>query len=157
VWIAAQIARFYDNALLVIESNTYDSDIRDDDAEFIFDTLKGHYDNLYCRTPAEKIIEGVPLKYGFRTDRTTKPLIKENYVAMLRERGYIERDGMALDEARIYEQKQNGSFGAKEGGHDDILMTRMIGCYICYDIPLPVEIKEGATRPRRIMVGESSI
>ena len=156
IWIAVQIAKFYNNALLVVESNTYDSDIREDDNEFIFDTIAEYYDNLYSRTPADKIKDGIPAKYGFNTNRSTKPMVIANYVVMLREKGYIERNGDALDEARVYEQKQNGSFGAKDGRHDDILMTRMIGCFICYELPTPAVITDEIRRTGRRMVGESS-
>ena len=44
-----------------------------------------------------------------------------------------------------YERKQNGAFGAIDGCHDDILMTRAIGLYICFHkMPLPkvVDIKK---------------
>lgn len=156
IWMAAQIAKWYCNALLVVESNVYDSN-KEDDTEFVFDTIRDYYDNFYCRTPADKIIEGYPAKYGFRMGRPEKIIIKDNFVTMLREKGYIERDDMALDEARIYGQQPNGGFEPKPGGHDDILDTRMIGCHICYDMPMPVEIKTGNPRPRRVMVGESSI
>lgn len=156
IWVAAQLAKYYNNALLVVESNTYDSDIKEDDAEFIFDTIADYYSNLYSRTPADKIKEGAPVVYGFHTGRSTKPIIKENYVTMLREHGYVERNGMALDEARIYEQKPNGKFGAKDGGHDDIVMTRMIGCHICYELPTPAVIEGRPRLTSRSMVNESS-
>jgi hypothetical protein len=139
LWTAVQIAAWYDNALLVVESNTYDSVSREDDAEFIFDTVAEHYDNLYSRTPADKIREGVPVRYGFNTNRSTKPMMLNNYTALLRERAYVETDGEALDEARTFEQKPSGAFGAREGRHDDLLMTRMIGLHVCFnEMPLPV-------------------
>jgi hypothetical protein len=159
IWVAAQIATFYNNSLLVVESNTYDTDItKEDDSEFIFDTIAEYYPNLYSRTPADKIKEGIPQRYGFNTNRNTKPLIINNYVSMLREGSYIERNHEALHEARVYEQKKNGSFGAKAGKHDDILMTRMIGLHICFnELPLPVlqddVMRHKADRP----TGESSI
>lgn len=139
IWVAAQIATFYNNALMVVESNTYDTDItKEDDSEFIFNTIAEYYANLYSRTPADNIKEGIPVKYGFNTNRNTKPMIINNYVAILREGSYVERNDEALNEARVYEQKKNGSFGAKEGKHDDILMTRMIGMHICFnELPLP--------------------
>lgn len=137
IWIAAQIAAWYNNALLVVESNTFDSESREDDSEFIFDTIARYYPNLYSRTSADKIQEGLPVKYGFNTNRSTKNMIIADFVAILREKGYLERNEEALNEARVYERKKNGSYGAKEGKHDDILMTRMIGCYICYEQPLP--------------------
>lgn len=138
IWISAQIATYYNRALLVIESNTFESDYsRYDESEFIFDTIAGAYDNLYSRTPADKINEGVPAVYGFHTNRSTKVLIVNNFVAVIRESGYIERVHEALNEARVYEKKKTGAFGAKEGHHDDRLITRMIGCYICYEMDMP--------------------
>lgn len=157
IWIAAQIAKYYNDALLVVESNTYDSDNKEDDAETIFNILAEYYDELYSRTPADKIKEGVPAKYGFNTNKSTKPMIRSTYVAVLREESYIERSSDALDEARVYEQKQNGSFGAKDGHHDDIIMTRMIGLHICfYEMPLPAIVKEEKAQRRERPVGESS-
>ncbi len=142
IWIATQIAKYYNDALLVVESNTYDSDNKGDDSELIFDTIKMHYSNLYTRTPSEKVREGYPLKWGFRTDRSTKPMIIANYNSIIREGGYIERDEEALYEARMYEEKENGACEARAGHHDDILMTRMIGLYVVYKMPIPVIVEE---------------
>lgn len=157
IWIAAQIAKYYNNALLVVESNTYDSEIKTDESELVFDTLSEYYKNLYSRTSADQIKEGRPVKWGWHTNKRTKTMIIANYVAMIREKHYIERDAAALDEARVYEQKKNGSFGAIEKKHDDIIMTRMIGLYICFEeMSLPKELGK-ATKPRkRVSVGESS-
>lgn len=159
IWIAAQIAKWYNDALLVVESNTYDSDIKDDDSELIFDTIKMYYPNLYTRTPADKVREGYPLKWGFNTNRSTKPMIISNYISVIREGGYVERDEEALNEARMYEQKENGSYGAKEGKHDDIIMTRMIGLYVVYTLPIPVVIDDDALPKsgRRKVTGMSDI
>lgn len=157
IWIAAQIAKFYNDALLVVESNTYDSDNKDDDAELIFETIKSYYNNLYTRTPSDKVREGYPIKWGFNTNRSTKPMIISNFVSILREKGYVERDGEALDEARTYEQKENGSYGAKEGRHDDILMTRMIGIYVAYAMPMPEMEEEKKIISQRRSGGMSDI
>ena len=156
LWVAAQIATYYRNALLVVESNTYESESKYDNSEFIFDTISEYYKNLYSRTPADKIKEGEPAVYGWHTNKSTKPLIIENFVAELREEGYVERNEAALDEARVYEQKKNKSFGAKEGKHDDILMTRMIGCQICRDLPLPKMIEDEVKHSIKKPIGASS-
>lgn len=152
VWLAAQIAMFYDKALLVFESNTHETERRDGDpGEFIFDTIAEYYPNLYSRTPADKIIEGAPAKWGFHTNRSSKTMIKDTFVSVLRERGYHERDEEAINEMRWYEKKKNGELGAIDGKHDDILMTRMIGIFIAYDLPLPVEITENRIKPKKII------
>jgi hypothetical protein len=158
IWIAVQIAAYYNNALLAVESNTYDSDIKEDDSEFIFDTVADYYNNLYCRTPADRIIEGIPAKYGFNTNRNTKPMLINNYVAVLREQSYIERNEGALNEARTYEQKRNGSFGAKNGKHDDMLMTRMIGLHICFnEMEMPKTVTGNEHYAKEKKSGESFI
>lgn len=143
-WKAAQIAKFYDDALLVIESNTLETKDKDhivdgDQAPFILQQLKDAYDNLYARTsPEDNIREGTPVKYGFHTNSLTKPLIISFLIKCVRERLYIERDDETLKEYIEYERKQNGSYGNIEGGHDDRLMTRAIGLYICYNqMPRP--------------------
>ena len=51
---------------------------------------------------------------------------------------YVERDEDCLDEYLTYECRQNGSYGALPGRHDDLLMTRAIGLHICCcEMPLP--------------------
>ena len=155
LWIAAQVAVFYDNALLVVESNTYDqTNSGGDETEFIFDMLAEHYDNLYSRTPADKIRENAPIRYGFQTNKNTKPMLINNYIGIIREQSYIERDEETLNEARTYEQKKDGSYGAKAGKHDDRIMATMIGLYICYNLPIPKEIKKGGNKfemPKRVI------
>ena len=159
VWIAAQIATYYRNALLVFESNTHDTekntDTDGDHTEFIFDTIAKYYGNLYSRTPSDKIMEGQAPKWGFHMNRLTKAMIIDNYIGILREDGYVERDETAVDEARWYEKKKNGSFGAIDGQHDDIIITRMGGLYICYDLPLP-KVLDKKRVTNRIIKGEST-
>jgi len=143
IWVAAQIAKWYCNALLVVESNIYDSDNnRIDDTEFIFNTIADYYYNLYAEeTPADQIRAGAPTKWGFRMDRNSKTTIIANYKAIIRERGYIERDALTLDEARTFEEKRNGATGAKDKHHDDRIIATMIGLYVDYELPLPEEVK----------------
>lgn len=143
-WKAAQIAAFYDNSLLVIESNTLETHDRErqvdgDQSQFILNQIKDIYPNLYARKQSEdEIREGLPRKYGFHTNISTKPMIISTLVKVVRESLYVERDGRCLDEYLCYEKKQNGAFGAITGKHDDLLMSRAIGLHICFfemDVP----------------------
>lgn len=144
-WMAVQIAKWYNNALLVIESNTYDSDIKEDDAEFIFDTISDYYDNLYARQSSDKLKENAPIKYGFHTGKTTKPMIINHYTALIREKAYVERDEETLNEAQVFETKKDGKTGAKQGKHDDRIMATMIGLWVCFELPLPAIIKQSSS------------
>lgn len=143
-WKAAQIAAFYDNSLLVIESNTLETHDKErqvdgDLSHFILNQIKEVYPNLYARKQTEdEIREGLPRKYGFHTNVATKPMIISTLIKVVREHMYIERDERCLDEYVVYEKKQNGAFGAIIGKHDDLLMTRAIGLHICFfEMPIP--------------------
>lgn len=137
-WKAARIAAFYNNSLLVIESNTLETHDKErqvdgDQSLFILNQIKDIYPNLYARKQSEEDIrEELPRKYGFHTNIATKPMIISTLVKVIRENLYIERDARCLDEYLCYEKKPNGAFGAITGKHDDLLMTRAIGLHICY-------------------------
>ena len=147
-WKAAQIAAFYDNSLLVIESNTLEThdkerDVDGDQSQFILNQIKHIYPNLYARKQSEEdILAGLPTKYGFHTNVATKPMVISTLVKAIRENAYIERDRRCLDEYLVYEKKPNGAFGAVVGKHDDLLMTRAIGLHVCfYEMELPKFVK----------------
>lgn len=153
-WKAAQIAAFYQNALLVIESNTIeskDNDTDGDQSSLIFNRIADVYPNLYMRkAPEEKVQQGVVGLYGFHTNRRTKPIIISNLVAILRDGSYIERNEDALKEFATYEKKQNGSYGATDGHHDDYVMARAIALFICFcEMDLP-QIRKVAVKSTRI-------
>lgn len=146
-WKAAQIAAYYNNALLVIESNTLETEnYAGGDTEYILETIAGVYKNLYSRPPASMIRGSTGVRWGFHMNRSTKALLVNHQVRMLREGGYIERDPDACYEHDVYERRPNGSYGAMEGHHDDILITRCIGTYICYSEPLPAKAPPGGGR-----------
>lgn len=136
-WKAAQVATFYNNALLVIESNTLETACDDTRASYILNTIADNYRNLYARQlPAEEIRETAPTRWGFHMNRSTKTILINTMINALRNNLYIERDERACHEFDVFERKPNGSFGAQEGEHDDILITRCIGYYIATQEPL---------------------
>ncbi|MCH5234456.1 MAG: terminase [Muribaculaceae bacterium] len=144
-WKAAQIAAFYDNSLLVIESNTLETHDKQrqieggDQSLYVLSQIADVYPNLYARRQSEdEIRQKVPRKYGFHTNISTKPMVISTLVKVVRDHLYTERDERALAEFLEYECKQNGSYGAVAGKHDDILMTRAIGLHICFhEMPIP--------------------
>lgn len=143
-WKAARIASFYGHALLVIESNTIETrdPIRNADSEmggYLLASIKEAYENLYARSsPPDSVIEAAPLRLGFHTNVVTKGIIIGNLIKVVREGCYTERDERCVDELLTYERRQNGSFGAIEGCHDDLLMTRAIGLHIAMnELPPP--------------------
>ena len=157
-WKAAQIATYYNNALLVIESNTLETESTEgNNFEYILDEIALYYGNLYSRTPSDKILQGIPARWGFHTNSSTKPLVINHLAKAMRTGMYVERSHAAVDEMDVFEIKENGrEMGAVDGMHDDRVMTRAIGVWICYKLPAP-ELREiTRVRPQRL-VSESTI
>ena len=166
-WKAAQIAAYYDNAYLVIESNTLETHDKErqvdgDMSGYILNQIKDVYTNLYARKQSdEEIKEQAPKKYGFHTNVATKPKIISTLVKVIRDHLYVERDARCLDEYLCYEKKKNGAFGAITGKHDDLLMTRAIGLQIAfYEMELPtivLKTKKRMAPRRKAAVGVATI
>ena len=135
-WKAAQIATYYDNALLVVESNTTETSTVDN-FRTVLSEIAGVYENLYRRTKEEQLVEGAVIRYGFHTNSSTKPMICATQLECVRDGLYIERCREAVDEHKVFEEK-DGKLGAVEGCHDDRVITRCIGNYFNYKImPAP--------------------
>ena len=160
-WKAAQIAAFYNDSLLVIESNTIETHDKErhveggDQSQYILNQISELYPNLYARRQSEdEIAQGAPRKYGFHTNLATKPMIISTLVKVIREHLYTERDKRCLDEYLTYERKPSGAYGAISGKHDDLLMTRAIGLHICFyemDTPRMVSLRKVTKKRHRPM------
>lgn len=129
-WKAAAIAAWYDEALLVIESNTLESESSGDDCSlYCLSALNYVYPNLYRRPMRENAAGAFEARVGFHTNRATKAMVITGLIAAVRDGGYIERDPQACDELAVYETDSSGRYAAKPGYHDDILMTRAIALH----------------------------
>lgn len=138
VWKAAQIARYYHNALLVFESNTLECESMVGDT--LLNKIKIAYHNVFHR-----MSEGGGYKPGFHTNPKTKSSAVYNLLAYVRDGAYIENDQDAVNEMANYELQPRGGYGARRGTHDDILMTRAIGLQIIEDM----RVAEGRPRVSR--------
>lgn len=124
-WKAVAIARRWDNALLVFESNTLETDNTDGDpAMFILNRVADAYLNLYRRPPSETAGGGGQWRVGFHTNRATKTAAINRLIAALRDGELVERDHEALNEMLTFQYFPGGSTGAKVGSHDDLVITR---------------------------------
>lgn len=140
-WRAVQVARFYNNALLVVERNSLKRKETEGNYTLtVLDEIAHVYHKLYFRDDPDKIKEGIPPRYGFFTDRHNKELIVSAMNRGLRDMGFIERDQRMLDECGFYELKPDGSYGAIDGQHDDIYMSSGIALYVSENWQLPQEI-----------------
>lgn len=153
---AAQIAHYYGDALLVIESNTYETKNRkSDDAAVsegdhtytVLDTLGGIYENLYRRRTAPDNKDDKATRHiGWHMNKQTKYMAYDDYTVRLREGDYMEYSQDAADEAMWLMNAPGGKIEAMEGTHDDIQDTTAVGCYIAFGGMEPVKILEDAPR-----------
>ena len=150
-WKALQIAIFYNNALLVIESNTIDS--RDkkksenwvssgDHTYTVLNKLEeSGYSNLYYRRAAPDTAGGPPTKkVGWNMNKHTKYLAYDTYYEKVRDGAYVEHSMDAYVEAEYLEIGDKGTIEAKQGKRDDIQDTSATGVHISYDfstMPIP--------------------
>lgn len=159
IWKAAQAAQAYGTALLVVESNTLETEgTEGDNFEYVLDEIAGHYDNLYSRTSPEQIRQGMPVRYGFHTNPKSKNTIINHLRTAMRDSLYLERSLPTTFELQTYELKENGTeMGAVDGCHDDLVMATAILIYVCYRWPLPVKIESYTGQGKTKVVSEASI
>lgn len=125
-WRAAAMARWYADALLVVESNTWEGG-SEGHGRYILDMLSDSYANMYRRRSDGAAGGSLP---GFHTNVRTKAAVIANMIAVVRDGRYVERDPEACDELMQYESLPDGSYAARRGCHDDMLMSRAIGLWV---------------------------
>ncbi|MBQ5644700.1 MAG: hypothetical protein IIV04_03260 [Bacteroidaceae bacterium] len=159
-WKAVEIARAYNNALLVIEANTLETEgTEGNNFEYILNEIATKYSNLYCRTSQIEIKQGRPRRWGFHTNSSTKPMVINFLIKALRDGLYIERCLQTTYELDLYEFKENGKeMGAIEGNHDDRVMATAILVWVCYNHPLPQRTSVAHCGKKRTrIISEASI
>jgi hypothetical protein len=108
---------------------------------YILDTIADIYDNLYARkASAEQIKEGIPTRWGFHTNTSTKPMIIAHLVGCVRDQLWVEQSEYCCTELALYQKNERGQFSAPpgEGMHDDVLMCTAIALWVCFcDMELP--------------------
>jgi hypothetical protein len=147
---AVFVAKYYNKALLVFESNTFDKK-KAESTEFvevgdhtrgILSTIEDTYENLYMRTSTspEDIRQGKYKKVGFQTNVKTKQDMVDHFIVSFEDNTrFLDPDYRVYEEMAIYEQREDGSYGNIVGrdNHDDILMTDMIADLISDQLPMP--------------------
>lgn len=136
VTTAERIARHYNYALLVIESNTLEAEETDGANLFVLSRLAERYSNVYRRQSFDRDTGTMGTRVGFHTNRATKALVISALIEAVRDGLYTERDPGACDELLTYEQRPNGSYAARSGCHDDILMTRALALHALHSAPV---------------------
>ena len=114
--------KHYNNALIGIETNFSTYPVKR------LEQLK--YKKMFYRETEDSYTHKVLQKYGFRTDRLTRPLIIANLVKLVREEVELIHDVDTLNEMLTFVRNEKGKPEAQEGAHDDLIMGLAIAHYI---------------------------
>lgn len=145
---AMTIGHYYNEALLVVESNTFETECDTFDNNLsVLSRMARTYPNLYTRTVTDRLTAITSDRVGFHTNRRTKPLLINALIAAVRDATFIERDHDACNELLTYAELPNGSYAARPGKHDDILMTRALALYVIANMPSASVPEKFFTRP----------
>jgi hypothetical protein len=133
----AQIAHYYQDALLIVENNTayskFNDTQNDNQSELFFPVLLELYRNVYAKNQSEtEMKEHREMRWGFNTNRSTKVAIIKYMGQCIRDKLYIEREKEAVRECSWYMKFPNNTYGAIPGKHDDRVMSRAIGLYVSW-------------------------
>ena len=157
---AMRLAAWYNNAKLVIESNTMESMDAErnngiDPFEYIMEIVAKIYKNIYMRSaPEEKADGSIEFKYGFQTNKLTKPKIINFMKECLRDDLWDEPSRYCTDQMASY-MEDHGKTNAEHGKHDDVVMSRAIGLWVCYkEMPWPAWIKTSDTKEKTHISGD---
>lgn len=120
---AIPVARYFNEARMVPEMNN-------SGLAFLV-AVKDKYSNIYKRKVFDKDTEREMEVLGWRTTGSTKPLLIDNYITLLREGKLRTRSSHVTSEMPTFiyttESKKNGQ-GAAPGFHDDAIIADMLAC-----------------------------
>lgn len=117
------LGTYYNTALIGIESNYTPEPIK---------RLQDlGYTRQYVRQQAEdNYTHAILKKFGFNTNKSTRPVIIAELVKVVREQTELVNDIETLNEMLTFVRNEKGRPEAAEGSHDDLVMALAIGHYI---------------------------
>lgn len=88
------------------------------------------YSNQYRREEEDTYTGKLQKRFGFRTDRNSRPRVISNLIEIVREHTNYLNDKETLEEMLTFVRNEKGRPEAQEGAHDDLVM----GLAIAYEI-----------------------
>lgn len=116
------LGKYYNNALIGLETNFSTYPVKR------LEQLG--YKKMFYREMEDSYTHKIQQKYGFRTDRLTRPLIIANLVKIVRDQPELIHDIPTLHEMLTFVRNEKGRPEAQEGAHDDLIMGLAIAHYI---------------------------
>lgn len=100
------------------------------------------YPKMYIREVEDSISKNVIDKLGFKTTKTTRPIILSILKEVFRDNVEWINDKETLEEALTFVRNEKGRAEARNGAHDDLIMGLAIAYYIRTQQRYTIEIEE---------------
>lgn len=112
------LGMYYGEALIACEVNFSTYPVRE--------LQRLHYPRQYYREVYDNILRETEYRYGFVTNRLTRPVILAELVKLVREAPSLFYDEVTLSEMLSFARNKNGRAEALPGAHDDCVMALAI-------------------------------
>lgn len=112
------LGKYYNDALISVEVNFSSKPVND--------LSMWGYPKQYMRERYDQISKKKEKRYGFRTDRGSKPYIINNLIQIARENIEHINDVTTLKEMLTFVKDEGSKFGAMQDYHDDTIMALAI-------------------------------
>jgi predicted phage terminase large subunit-like protein len=127
VWKAVEIAKMYDDALLVV------ANVPESGFDFLMDEIVAKYKNIYYKRKPDEIRQNLPVRFGFPVDKHSKVGLYDFMNKVVRDEMYVERDYKTCSDMELVELKSDGTVGVIEGGDETGIICTAMGLSVCYD------------------------
>ncbi len=138
------LGKYYNTALIGIEANF--------DTYPIKKLIEYGYDKQYIREKEDTYTMKNEKRFGFKTDKITRPLILSMLQAIVNDNIDLINDKETLEEMLVFIRNEKGRPEAQEGCHDDLVMALAIAYYIRTQQSMKIQIKDKETIQRAIEV-----
>ena len=101
------------------------------------------YHNQYIREEEDTYTGKLTKRFGFRTDRNSRPRVISNLIQIVRDSTNQINDKETLEEMLTFVRNENGRPEAQQGAHDDLIMALAIA----YDIKDQVVFEKDVLTP----------
>ena len=131
------LGMYYNRALVGIEVNF--------DTHPVKELSRLEYPRQYVRQRLDRIAKDIDARYGWRTDRVTRPMLIGEHVALAREHIDTFNDAGLLEEMLTFVRDDRGRAQAQEGSHDDLVFADGVALQIRHQQDTRVK-----TRPKKV-------
>jgi phage terminase large subunit len=115
------LGKYYNYALLAIETNFSTYPVKE--------LERLGYFNMFVREVEDSITKKTEKRYGFQTNKLTRPLVIAALVTIVREHPEYMNDTQTLEEMLTFVRNERGKAEAQKGAHDDTIMGLAIAYY----------------------------